>query len=157
MKYSSEIESSPKSFAVGDFNNDNWLDIAVAHYNPYNLALLIGYGNGTFEKISQYLNEDESGLLWVIAGDFNNDKQIDIACVNYPTSDVVILLGNGNGTFINGTLYSTGKGIFARSIIVGDFNNGNQLDIATANYGTNSIGVLFGYENGTFAAVTTYA
>ncbi|CAF4470791.1 unnamed protein product [Rotaria sp. Silwood2] len=157
MKYSSEIESSPKSIAVGDFNNDNWLDIAVAHYSPYNLALLIGYGNETFEKISQYLNEDESGLLWIIAGDFNNDKQIDIACVNYPTSDVVILLGNGNGTFRNGTLYSTGKGIFARSITVGDFNNGNQLDIATANYGTNSIGVLFGYENGTFAAVTTYA
>jgi hypothetical protein len=32
----------------GDFNNDNRLDLAIAHYGTNNVGVLFGKGNGTF-------------------------------------------------------------------------------------------------------------
>ena len=46
--------------------------------------------------------------------------------------------------------YSTGVGSTPYMITVGDFNNDHQLDIAVANFDTNSIGIHLGYGNGTF-------
>ncbi len=42
-------------------------------------------------------------------------------------------------------------------ITVGDFNNDNQFDIATANYNQNSVSILLGYGNGSFTRVITYS
>ncbi|CAF1676821.1 unnamed protein product, partial [Adineta ricciae] len=39
---------------------------------------------------------------------------------------------------------------------IGHFNNDSQLDIAIANSGTNSIGVMLGYGNRMFSNVKTY-
>ncbi|CAF5161673.1 unnamed protein product, partial [Rotaria sp. Silwood1] len=38
-----------------------------------------------------------------------------------------------------------------------DFNNDGQMDIVVANYGTNNLGILLGYSNGSFATMTTYS
>ena len=43
------------------------------------------------------------------------------------------------------------------SVAVGDFNNDTILDIIVANYGTNNLGVLLGYGNGTFANMVLYS
>ena len=36
--------------AVGDFNKDTRLDIAVASYGSNNVGVLLGYGNGSFQN-----------------------------------------------------------------------------------------------------------
>ena len=40
---------------------------------------------------------------------------------------------------------------------VGDFNHDGCLDIVVANYGSNTIGILLGYGNGSFATIVTYS
>src|SRR5207249_4698884 len=45
---------------------------------------------------------------------------------------------------------ASGGGARLRYAIVGDFNKDDRLDIIIANYGTNNIGALFGFGNGTF-------
>ena len=87
----------------------------------------------------------------VALGTFNKDKYLDLVVANSGTDCVGILLGYGNGTFATQITYSTGLGSRPYSVGVGDFNNDTKLDIVVANYGTNSIGVLLGYDDESFA------
>jgi streptogramin lyase len=155
--YSTESDSKPTSVAVGDFNSDNHLDIIVANSKADNIGVFLGYGNGSFAAIMTYSTKQGSNPISVIVDDFNNDGQLDVAVANYGTNNVGVLLGYGNGTFSIIKIYSTGQGSTPYAVTVGDFNKDGQLDIAVANYGTNSIGVLLGYGNGTFRDQVTFS
>ncbi|MGY3088379.1 hypothetical protein ACVWYF_001412 [Hymenobacter sp. UYAg731] len=54
------------------------------------------------------------------------------------------------------SIYSTGSGTAPTAVALGDVNNDSRLDIVTANYGTNGVGVLLGRAGGGFAPVVTY-
>jgi hypothetical protein len=51
--------------------------------------------------------------------------------------------------------YSTGSSPY--SVAVGDFNNDVRLDIVVANFGNNTVSVLLGYGDGSFANQVTYS
>jgi hypothetical protein len=42
----------------------------------------------------------------------------------------------------------------ALMVTVGDFNNDSRLDIAVANFGTNNVGIFFGFGNRSFTSQT---
>ena len=44
----------PESVAVGDFNGDGTLDLAVANYRSANVSVLLGNGDGTFQAARNY-------------------------------------------------------------------------------------------------------
>ncbi|CAF3056648.1 unnamed protein product [Rotaria sp. Silwood2] len=46
--------------------------------------------------------------------------------------------------------YASGGGSSLQCIVIGDLNNDANMDIVLANYGTDNVGVLFGYGNGSF-------
>ncbi|CAF3337784.1 unnamed protein product, partial [Rotaria sp. Silwood2] len=146
-------DSSPDSLAIGDFNNDGHLDIVTTLYYWGMLGVFLGYGNGTFTSLSTYSDMHFSQPRAVTVGDVNNDNQLDIIEVKRGINSISIVLGHGNGTFANPILYSAGPDTAPRSIAVGDFNHDNCLDVTVANYGANTIGVFFGYGNGTFQDV----
>ena len=43
------------------------------------------------------------------------------------------------------------------AIVVADFNNDTQLDLAVANSETSNVGILFGNGDGTFKTIITYS
>ncbi|CAF5087550.1 unnamed protein product, partial [Rotaria sp. Silwood1] len=51
----------------------------------------------------------------------------------------------------------TGNGSRPRSLVMGDFNNDGQIDIAVANSGTNNVGIFLRYGNGSFGNQVAYA
>ena len=157
ITYSTGTNSYPVSVAVGDFNNDNRLDIVVANYGAGNINIFYGYADGTFSNIITYSTGSNSVPSSVVVADFNNDGRRDIIVANAGTDNIGMFFGNGNGTFSNQTTFSTGSGSSPYWIAVGDFNNDNQLDIAVANYGSNNLGVLLGCVNGTFFSQLTYS
>jgi predicted nucleotidyltransferase len=148
--------SRPVSLAVGDINNDNQLDIVVVNYGTLNVAILLGFNNGSFRIQTTYDMGYDSVPYFIDLADFNNDNQLDIAVVNYGTSDLVVLLANNNGTFVI-YKYSTGMGSYPTSLAVGDFNNDSQIDIAVTNSGTNNIGIFLGDGHGTFKNTMVYS
>lgn len=92
---------------------------------------------------------------WGVAiGDLNGDDSRDIAIANHNSSNVSVLLNNGNGTFGSKADYSTGNG--AASVVIADFNGDNNLDLAVSNRNANTVSVLMNNGNGTFTAKVDY-
>ena len=84
----------------------------------------------------------------VVAADFNNDGQLDLATANHVVSSVSVLLGNADGTFQSAIDSPTDES--PQSLVVGDFNADDQLDLVTHNF--NSVSVLLGNGAGGFSA-----
>jgi hypothetical protein len=148
---------NPYSIATGDFNNDNRSDVAVAISGTDNLGILLGLGNGTFGEQMMYLIGTNSRPQYVITGDINQDNYLDIVTVNSNRNTISVIMGYNNGTFAAQTIYSTGDGSRPSSIALGDLNNDHRLDFAIANAGTDSIGILFGFDYASFQSQKTYS
>jgi len=91
----------------------------------------------------------------VINGDFNDDGVLDLAVANDGSSNISILLGNGDGTFSSAINYSTGAG--PRSITKDDFNSDGIIDLAVVNSNSESVSILLGNGDGTFASTVNYS
>ena len=155
--YSTGKYSDPSAVVIIDINNDDRMDIIVANWGTNNIGILFGCGNFTFTAIVTYSTGDYSGPDSIAVSDFNNDGQLDIAVANYYTNNIGIFIGFGNGSFESQVTYSSGDQSYPFWVTVGDFNNDNRVDIATANFNANNVGIFLGYGNGTFAPMKTYS
>jgi hypothetical protein len=90
--------ATPYSVAVGDFNGDGRLDLAVANADSANgntVSILLGRSDGTFAPKVDYATG--AAPYAVIAADFNGDGKLDLAVAEPNNNTVSILLGNGDG------------------------------------------------------------
>ncbi|CAF4471177.1 unnamed protein product [Rotaria socialis] len=151
------FQSFPCFVAVADFNEDNQSDIVIVNYETDEILLLSNYFILPSVRQTNYLVEQGSAPSSVIVYDFNNDSQPDLVTNNAAGDSLLILFGNDNGTYDVKLSYSTGIGSFPERLCIGDLNNDKRMDIVIANYGSDSIGILIGENNGTFSNVITVA
>jgi hypothetical protein len=124
--------------AIGDFNGDGKLDVAIAGYNASFagvIQILLGKGDGTFST-GQTINlpSTVNGNA-ITTGDFNGDGQLDLALVSNTSNRVYFYKGSGTGTFSSaGSMTVGGNGSEGAGIRVGDFNNDGKVDIAVSFY-----------------------
>ena len=121
---------SPQSFAIGDFNGDGHADVVSVISNSSYLSVLIGNGDGTFKTTTTpYVGSDYFYPYFVAVGDFNGDGKADLV-VSTENGQFAILLGNGDGTFKNGVIYSSYNKIQSSPLspVVGDFNGDGKAD-----------------------------
>jgi hypothetical protein len=86
----------------------------------------------------------------LVQGDFNGDGVPDLAVATTYASTGTILLGVGDGTFLQaGTFPSS---YYSEIIVTGDLNGDGKLDLAVGSQYSNSISVLLGNGDGTFTA-----
>ena len=81
--------------AVGDFNGDGRLDLAVTNF--YDNTLSMGNGEGTFQPAVTYAVGNAPASVAV--GDLNGDGKLDLTVANFSDNTVSVLLGNGDSTF----------------------------------------------------------
>jgi hypothetical protein len=120
------FSSGAASVAVGDFNGDGKLDLAVAtrgtngyggYYGYYPgispaVTVLMGNGGGTFTTGNSYdlptNGQPQSyGLPTVAAADLNGDSRPDLAITDPSAGEVSVLLNAGGGAFTGPTSFST--------------------------------------------------
>ncbi len=142
---------------VADFNRDGKADLVVSGGEFGEVAVMLGNGNGTFQKPKLYFTPAN---MDVAVGDFNGDGRPDVAIAlpGSATASVGLLLGNGDGTLQNVVTYAGGA-TGAQSIAVADFNGDGVPDLAVANRDTllPSVSVLMGLAGGGFEAAQQFA
>ena len=143
--------------AAADFNRDGKLDVAIG--DDLGIEAYLGNGDGTFQA---GLPPVGGGIAFGQAvGDFNGDGKLDMAEIAFtePNLQLQILLGNGDGTFQTGAVYS-GFASAASLIFPADLNGDNKLDLTivqTVNPPEpTSVTVLMGNGDGTFGTPTNY-
>jgi hypothetical protein len=140
------------SVAVGDFNGDGKLDLAVAggapnFYYYYSVQdevnVLLGNGDGSFSgPINSVIDRFGFTHSAGVVGDFNGDGKEDLV-VN--GQDGALLLGDGRGGLVSQGLNPTLGGIAAA-----DVNGDGKLDLLQADK------VLRGDGAGGFTTLQTY-
>jgi len=134
-----------------DFNGDGYLDLAFSavddlsgeglSYLFFGPSFTLG-GGCCFGQI----------FSSVATGDFNNDGILDWALVG--ESGVVILLGNGDGSFTPAASQPSVTLADAASVISADFDGDGILDLAIADAGSTAMTILKGNGDGTFTQVS---
>jgi hypothetical protein len=149
--------AQPYSIQVADLNRDGKLDI-VTSLPPFGrFTILLGNGDGKF-KAPTFLASTKDNTNFVLT-DINNDGLLDIVTAigngSTNTSQVGVLLGNGDGRFKAQTTFSPGTGVGIVNLANGDVNGDGNMDIVTANYQTDSASILLGNGNGAFLTPTS--
>jgi hypothetical protein len=141
----------PLGLAIGDFNGDGKLDLAVANNSDNAVAIMFGNGDGSFQTPIEYTTATAPNS--VVVGDFNGDGILDLA-VGTSNKSVSVLLGISGGTFQNHKEYTIG----ANAVVVAaaDLGSNGRLSLISANYNDNSVSTLGGNSNGTFASASTF-
>jgi len=167
---------------VGDYNNDDYLDLYVTNYG--NNVLYKNKGDGTFVDVTDQANVGDSrwGSSCAFA-DYDNDGDLDLYVTNYVQFDFekhktcrfndvetycqpqdfqgqsdLLYQNNGNGTFTNvtreaGVYNSRGRGL---GVVWGDYDNDRDPDLYIAN-DTNDNYLYQNNGHGKFTNVAFYA
>ncbi len=161
--------SRPLSIQAADMNGDGKLDLIVGSDSATNatgsniaVSVLLGNGDGTFQKYVDYANPqgDVGGAgisSWVVVADFNGDGNLDVATgyalpeLNsgvFPAA-VAVYLGSGDGTLQTPTSFSLQDQLTsASSAAAGDFNRDGKQDLAITTI--SGIEIFTGNGDGTF-------
>jgi FG-GAP-like repeat len=132
--------------AVGDFNNDGKLDIAVGLTNSDGsgeIDIYLGNGDGTFRPSVKTKTVVADAVM--LAADFNGDGKLDLAVLD-GLGTLTVYLGKGNGKMVQQQVFDTPGG----SLKAADFNRDGKLDLLATggNYGD----VYLGNGDGTFGS-----
>jgi hypothetical protein len=142
---------------VGAFTNDGNQDVVVGT-QAGTIDVFLGSGDGTFQAAKVFNLGTNDIIRNVVAGDFNHDGRLDLAVTvdlanNGQTGEVIVLLGNGNGTFKKGQTTVVGTDAFG--LVAADLTGNGKLDLATTSMlpdGTRAVETLLGNGDGTFQA-----
>ena len=138
---------APTSAAIADLNGDGRLDVVAVNENSGTLSVLRGNGDGTLQVALTY----PAGTIpyFVALGDFNHDGKLDAAVGNrggFGTSQVSVLLGNGDGSFQGPVSYGPFQD--AVSLAIADFTRDRKLDIVVGDSAAGTL--MLGKGVGTF-------
>jgi hypothetical protein len=149
--------TTPSGVAVGDFNNDGKLDVLTTDLFQVDQYLSLGNGDGTLQSpITIPAVQQLYGRAAIKVADFNHDGKLDFTVAalssDFSTVEILIQLGNGDGTFGHSHLLP-GLSLVA-SLAIGDLNRDGNLDLVQA--GSDKLGIWLGAGDGTFRRKATY-
>jgi hypothetical protein len=142
----------PNDIAVGDFNSDGNMDLAIANHEKQYLTVLLGNGNGNFTPAnnSPFPTRGIQHTHGVTAGDFNNDERLDLATDSWANDQIEVLFGDSLSLFKSHSLFfKVGKRPYQR-LRAADLNNDGIDDIVTTNTEGNNVTILLANGKGGF-------
>ena len=143
--------------AIGDFNSDGQVDVAVTNTDSSSSTLQVFLGNGDGSFQPPFILALPYALDLLKTGDFNGDGKLDLAGAS---SDIggQVLLGNGDGTFVVGPFFGLNFGMGIVQIATADFDADGQRDMAiTWSDGVrNDADIELGNGDGSFNDLATF-
>ena len=129
------VPSDPANVAVADLNCDGKLDIAVSSESEPFVGVLLGRGDGTFDRTLTIPAGHAS--RFILAADLDGDGYVDLATSNRVGS-ATVLWGKGDATFNKIVSYKV-QGALAIAdafwIAAADLNGDGALDLVVSVFG----------------------
>jgi hypothetical protein len=153
------VGQGANSGAVGDLRGNGINDLVVSNAYDNTVSVLLGIGDGTFQPAVNYSMSNniqvanDPGSVTLVS--LRNNGRLDMVMSNYGTSNVTVLLGNGDGTF--GAPMHFNGGVGHNPVAIADFNKDGTPDLLVADQSNDTVNLLAGNGNGTFGAPIQFA
>lgn len=137
--------------ALGSVNSgsDAFVDAVIATSDT-EVEVQLGNGNSTFDPPAENIAVANS---WdVVLGSFNPevDNFADVAIATFPTDDMFVATGNGDGTFDSAEAFDAGPGQW--SLIAANLNEDNDPDLLLGDEDEGTVTVFLALPNAAFSA-----
>jgi hypothetical protein len=138
--------NGPASFAVGDFNGDGKLDLAV-DIDGARMDVLLGTGTGAFNPapIPTYIftaNQTGGGGGSIAAADLTGNGKLDLVVATGYGATLAIFYSNGDGTFQSPLIYPLPE-YDDETVTLADFNSDGKPDILVGTNGGSDVNNYF--------------
>ncbi len=140
------VGDKPEAIAVGDFDGDGVLDLALANALSDSVTYLRGGRDGFAESRRREIDVGDRAVA-LQTGDFDGDRVLDLVVANERSGTVTYLRG-GAGGLTESESHVVSVGEFPVALAAGDFNGDDQLDIAVANQRSGNVTCLLGGPGG---------
>jgi hypothetical protein len=147
----------PADVAVGMFDDDTLPDIAYpVNYDAMpRVEVILNDGGPSIPGSNPAYNVGSANHI--ATGDLDNDGFDDIVSVGTGNAiSVLRSVDNGTGTFTGPTSQNVGFGVAKSAVVVAEFNNNANRDVAVAIV-DGSVGVCLGNGTGGFTGCNTFA
>lgn len=145
-----DVDSSALGLVAADFSGDGVDDLAVL--GDSSVFLFKSNGDGTFTPFdTASVDTGTTGDYAIAQGKFDSSGFVDLAISSGDFASVVVLLGDGHGSFQ--TAGPFGVGSEPEGIVVADLNGDGKQDIAAVDSGEFAdfnVSLLYGNGDGTF-------
>ena len=153
LDYKVGVGNNPSNMVAGRFRGaGSPLDLAMVDEGKGTVTILLGDGNGAFQAGGTFPVGATSSPEGIAAGDFNGDGILDLAISDDKTKAIMVLLGNGDGTFQAPLAYFAG--VWSEKTVVADFNGDGRADLAVGSQLNGSVAVLLSAVPANVAATT---
>lgn len=148
-------ELNTQAVALGDLNDDDFIDIVAVNTNSNSLTIFFGEGALSFgNRTTVPIGASPSDIALV---DLDGDGALDVITADsFADTDgaVTVRLGNGDGTFQAARAFQAGN--TPNGIAVDDLNDDGHLDLVASNGRSSDVSVLLGDGSGDFATARTF-
>jgi hypothetical protein len=142
------LGAQPAKVAVSDATQDGLPDILTANAGAPAFTLLVGRGEGRFERPLALAGP--AAVRAIVFGDFDNDGGDDLAVA---ARNAIVIYAGTEGTLVRRQSYAAQD---PTALATADFDSDGNLDLAATRAGLAEVAVLRGAGDGTFTAPETF-
>lgn len=152
------VGSRPAGVATGDVDGDAKLDVVIANRASDDVSVLLNQSSGSgglLGTASAYaIDSSSSKPDGLASADLDGDGHDDVVTANAGSDDASVLLGDTNGALSLKTDSPHAVGTRPHDVALADVDGDNDMDMATANGGSDNVSVLANDGNASFTAET---
>ncbi len=129
--------------AVGDFNRDSRIDIAVVNAVSRDVSILRRDAQGRYSNVQTIPVQEEP--IAIETADLNNDDRLDLVVTNRNSDTVNVILARPDGSFGASRPFASGSpGSAPTGLALADVNLDGNIDVVVPNNRSSDASVLLG-------------